>query len=232
MSELPVLDANDQRLLGALLEKQTTVPASYPLTANALRSACNQSNNRDPVVDLDLETVEQTARSLKDRGLVRIVWAATGRRTLKYHQVLDERLGLEPDERALLTVLLLRGEQAPGELRTRTERLHGFADRGEVEACLVRMAERPEPLVHELGRRPGQQDPRWIHLLGPVPQQQALAAPSLDRDAVIAGGADVRDEHVRSSYDAVATAYADHAIDELEGLPFETWLLDRVVARA
>jgi uncharacterized protein YceH (UPF0502 family) len=231
VSELPVLDANDQRILGALLEKQTTVPASYPLTANALRAACNQSNNRDPVVDLDLQAVEQTARALKDRGLLRIVWAATGRRTLKYHQILDERLGLELDERALLTVLLLRGEQAPGELRTRTERLHGFADRGEVEACLVRMAERPEPLVRELERRPGQQDPRWIHLLGPVPQQAAVAQ-SVDRDAVIAGGADVRDEHVRSSYDAVATAYADHLVDELEGLPFETWLLDRVVARA
>ena len=231
MSELPVLDANDQRVLGVLLEKQTTVPASYPLTANALRSACNQSNNRDPVVDLDLKAVEQTARALKDRGVVRIVWAPSGRRTLKYHQILDERLGLELDERALLTVLLLRGEQTPGELRTRTERLHGFADRGEVESRLVRMAQRAEPLVRELDRRPGQQDARWIHLLGPV-LQQAVAAQSVDRDAVIAEGADVRDERVRSSYDAVATAYADQLVDELEGLPFESWLLDRVVAGA
>src|SRR5207253_5931628 len=118
-SELPVLGADEQRILGSLLEKQTTVPATYPLSANALRTACNQSNNRDPVVDLDLQTVEQTARELKDRGLLRIVWAATGRRTLKYHQILDERLGLASDERALMTVLLLRGPQAPGELRTR-----------------------------------------------------------------------------------------------------------------
>ena len=134
---------DDQRILGSLLEKQTTVPASYPLTANALRSACNQTSNRDPVVDFDQQTVEQAARSLKERGLLRIVWSDTGRRTLKYHQVLDEVLGLAPDERALLTMLLLRGPQAPGELRTRTERLHGFADRGEVEACLRRMAGRP-----------------------------------------------------------------------------------------
>lgn len=231
MSELPVLDANDQRILGALLEKQTTVPATYPLTANALRSACNQSNNRDPVVDLDLTAVEQTARSLKERGLLRIVWSPSGRRTLKYHQILDEHLGLEADERALLTVLLLRGAQAPGELRTRTERLHAFADRGEVESCLVRMAERSNPLVHELERRPGQQDARWIHLLGPVPQQ-AAGQESVDREAVIADGSDVRDERVRSSYDAVATAYAEHLVDELDGLPFETWLLDRVVAGA
>ncbi|MEO5661664.1 MAG: DUF480 domain-containing protein [Nocardioides sp.] len=231
MIELPVLDAAEQRILGALLEKQTTVPATYPLTANALCAACNQSNNRDPVMDLDLKVVEQTARALKDRGLLRIVWAPTGRRTLKYHQILDEALGLEPDERALLTVLLLRGAQAPGELRTRTERLHAFADRSEVESCLVRMARGPEPLVRELGRRPGQQDARWVHLLGPVPQQAAVVE-SVDRDAVIAEGAEARDERVRSTYDAVATAYAEQLVDELDALPFETWLLDRVVAGA
>ncbi len=229
--ELPVLDAQDQRILGSLLEKQTTVPASYPLTANALRAACNQTSNREPVVDLDQQTVEHTARSLKDRGLLRIVWSPTGRRTLKYHQILDERLGLDPDERALITVLLLRGAQAPGELRTRTERLFGFDTREDVEGCLHRMTERAQPLVRELERRPGQQDPRWVHLLGPSPQQGA-AAVNVDRDAVIAGGADLRDALVRSSYDAVATAYADHLVDELRGLPFETWLLDRVVTQA
>ncbi len=176
VSELPVLGATDQRILGSLMEKQATVPASYPLTANALRSACNQASSREPVVDFDQQTVEQTARELKDRGLLRIVWADTGRRTLKYHQTLTERLALEPDEQALLTVLLLRGAQAAGELRTRTERLHGFADRGEVEACLERMAARPEPLVQELERGPRQQDPRWIHLLGPVPHSTPSAA--------------------------------------------------------
>ena len=230
---LPVLTPEDQRILGSLLEKQTTVPASYPLTANALRTACNQTSNRDPVVDFDQETVEQTARALKERGLLRIVWSDTGRRTLKYHQILDERLGLGPDERALLTVLLLRGAQAPGELRTRTERIHPFADRGEVEACLRRMAGRAEPLVRELERRAGQQDRRWVHLLGPVPQLAAtVAAQAVDRDAVIAGGAERRDAQVRASYDAVAAAYADNLVNELRGLPFETWLLDRVLAHA
>lgn len=214
------------------MEKQTTVPASYPLTANALRSACNQTSNRDPVMDLDQQTVERVARSLKERGLLRIVWSDSGRRTLKYHQVLDERLGLEDDERALLTVLLLRGAQTPGELRTRTERLHAIADRSEAEACLRRMAARPVPLVRELERQPGQHDPRWVHLLGPVPEQVAPAAPSVDRDAVLAGGAELRDARVRSSYDAVAGAYADHLVDELGGLPFETWLLDRVAEHA
>ncbi len=233
MTELPVLDAEEQRILGSLLEKQVTVPASYPLTANALRAACNQTSNREPVVDLDQSTVERSARGLKERGLLRIVWSDTGRRTLKYHQLLDERLGLDPDERALLTVLLLRGAQAPGELRTRTERLHGFADKDQVEACLRRMAAHPAPLVRELDLRPGQQDRRWVHLLGPVPQQATpVAASAVDRDAVIAAGAERRDARVRSSYDAVAAAYADHLADELGVLPFERWLLDRVAAHA
>ena len=231
--ELPVLTPEEQRVLGSLLEKQTTVPASYPLTGNALRTACNQTNNREPVLDLDEQTVERTARGLKERGLLRIVWSDTGRRTLKYHQVLDEALGLEPAERAVLTVLLLRGPQAPGELRTRTERLHGFPDRTAVEACLRAMAARPQPLVRELARRPGQQDPRWVHLLGPVPEQAAApVAEAVDREAVIAEGADVRDARVRSSYDAVATSYADHLVDELPDLPFERWLLDRVAIEA
>ncbi|HZX03561.1 DUF480 domain-containing protein [Kribbella sp.] len=233
MSGLPVLDGEEQRVLGSLLEKQLTVPASYPLTANALRTACNQASNREPVVDYDQGTVERTARGLRDRELLRIVWVDTGRRTLKYHQILDEKLGLEEDERALLTVLLLRGAQAPGELRTRTERLHRFDDRSAVEACLQRMAARPEPLVRELERRAGQHDRRWVHLLGPVPEAETAAAvESVDRDTVIADGTAARDERVRSAYDAVATTYADELLDELDGLPFERWLLDRVIADA
>ena len=232
MSELPVLAPEDQRLLGSLMEKQTTVPATYPLSANALRSACNQSSSREPIVDYDQEYVEQTARALKDRGLLRIVWSESGRRTLKYHQILDEHLGLAPDERALLTVLLLRGAQAPGELFTRTDRLHPFADRGEVEACLRTMAARSPALVRELDRKPGQKDRRWRHLLGPTPELVAAAPAAIDRDVVIAGGGDARDEQVRTSYDLVAFDYAERFVDELPDLLFETWLLDRVAGHA
>jgi hypothetical protein len=164
---------------------------------------------------------------------LRIVWADTGRRTLKYHQILDEKLELADDERALVTVLLLRGAQAPGELRTRTERLHKFDDRSDVEECLRRMAARPDPLVRELERRAGQHDRRWIHLLGPVPEAEAVAAvESVDRDTVIADGVEARDARVRTAYDLVATSYADELLDELDELPFERWLLDRVVAHA
>lgn len=230
-SALPVLDAAEQRVLGSLLEKQVTVPATYPLTLNALRSACNQTSSRDPVVDYDAKTVEDTARALKARGLIRVVWAERGSRTLKYHQLLDEALSLQPDERALITVLLLRGAQAPGELKTRTERLYPFADRGEVEACLHRLAALPTPIVRELGLRPGQQDRRWIHLLGPVANEPADGVPAADavRENVLAQGSAARDARVVASYDRVASAYAEHLGGSLVDKPFERWLLTQVV---
>lgn len=224
MAELPVLDAEEQRVLGALLEKQRTVPDTYPLSLNALRTACNQSNSRDPVTAYDEQTVEQVGRRLKDRGLLRIVWAATGRRTLKYHQVLDEVLELADDERALLTVLLLRGPQAPGEMKARTDRLHAFEDRHAVEQVLGRMAERG--LVRELPRRGGDRDNRWIHLLG------AEAAPEAAAPAVAVPSGTERDERVRAAYDAVAATYSETLFNELTDLPFESWLLDRVAAHA
>jgi uncharacterized protein YceH (UPF0502 family) len=233
---LPQLDAEEQRILGVLLEKQVTVPASYPLSLSAVRNGCNQSSSRDPIVDYDEPAVEATLRGLKDQQLARVVWADRGRRTLKYHQLLSEALELNDAEKALVTVLLLRGPQAPGELKTRTERLHGFADRDEVEVVLADLAARPEPLVRELPRQRGQHDNRWVHLLGDVPVTDgdvAEAAPAVDRESVLAAGGDARDERVRSSYDAVAPAYADHLVDELHGQqPFETWLLDRVAAHA
>ncbi len=231
---LPVLDATEQRILGSLLEKQRTVPASYPLSLNALRVACNQTSSRDPVTDFDDQTIETAARELKGRGLLRVVWAGKGSRTLKYHQLLDEVLSLQPDERALLTVLLLRGPQAPGELKTRTERLHSFADRDAVEQVLHRMAALPEPLVRELERRPGQQDRRWAHLLGPVaePAGATSTAAAVDRDVVLAEGADTRDERVRGTYDKVADAYFERLGDELTERPFDVWLLERIASLA
>jgi uncharacterized protein len=223
MPDLPLLDAAEQRILGSLMEKEVTVPASYPLTLNSLRTACNQSSSREPVTDYDEQEVERFARGLKDRGLVRIVWADTGRRTLKYHQTLAELLDLAPEERALLTALLLRGPQAPGALKSRTDRLHPFADRHEVEKVLARLAGRPEPLVRELERRAGERDNRWVHLLG-VAEEAAEPAPLPVEDGA------VRDERVRAAYTAVSTAYAEHLVDELEHLPFESWLLRRVGA--
>ena len=228
-----MLDAAEQRVLGGLLEKEITVPASYPMSLNAVRVACNQTSSREPVVDYDDEQVHQTLRALKDKELVVLSWQGAGSRVVKYAQTFAQRRGLAPDERALLTVLLLRGAQPAGALKARTERLHRFADRAEVEACLTRMAAAEPPYVRELARQPGQHDTRWIHLLGPVEAAAAHPEPeSIDRESVLADGPEVRDEKVRAAYGAVAASYADHFDDELAGLPFESWLLRRVAELA
>jgi uncharacterized protein YceH (UPF0502 family) len=233
VADLPVLDAAEQRVLGSLLEKEITVPASYPLSVNSLRLACNQTSSREPVVDYDEELVHRTLRALKDKDLVASVWEGAGSRVVKWAQTFAQRRGLAPDERAVLTVLLLRGPQPAGALKTRTERLHGFADRSDVERCLARMAAAEPPLVRELTRQPGQQDTRWIHLLGPV---EAPAAParstSVNRDSVLAAGVEARDVKVRAAYATVAASYADEFSDELDKLPFESWLLRRVAELA
>lgn len=225
-----VLSPTEQRILGSLLEKQVTVPASYPLSLSGLRSACNQTSSREPVTDLDEQTIESATKVLKDKGVLRIVWSDTGRRTLKYHQVLTDLLDLEDDERALLTVLLLRGPQAPGELRTRTERLHAFGARDDAESCLVGMAERG--FVRRLDKRPGDRDHRWVHLLGPTGPEEPTPAAPVDREVPIADSAEARDSRVRATYGAVAEVYAEHLADELDGLPFERWLLGRIASEA
>lgn len=219
---LPVLDAQEQRVLGCLLEKQVTVPDSYPLSLNALRTACNQTSSRDPVVDWDEPTVEAIARRLRERELVRVVWADKGPRTRKYLQLLSEVVELPVDQRAIVTVLLLRGEQAPGELRTRTERMYAFADRAAVEAVLQRMAGRG--LVAELPRRPGERDHRWTHLLGDT--APPAPPPQVEVDL------DHRDDDVRDGYGAAAADYADALVDELAVQSFERWLLTDVAAAA
>ena len=227
------LDPAEQRVLGALLEKQWTVPASYPLSPNALRTACNQTNSREPLTDYDDRQIEQTARRLRDRELLRLVWTGARQRTVKYHQRLSEALELSEPERAVLTVLLLRGPQAPGQLKTRTERLHPFVDRSEIESVLAGLARRQHPLVQRLERRPGEQDARWVHLLGPVKQLAVTATmPAADLECVLSSGVEDRDERVRAAYDAVAAPYAAMFAEELSVLPFETWLLRRIADEA
>ena len=229
---LPVLDAVEQRILGSLLEKQKTLPAGYPLSLNALRLACNQTSNREPVTDLSERELQDAARALKDRGLLRLVWAGAGSRVVKYHQRIDEVLEPAEDERALITVLLLRGAQSAGELKTRTERLHPFADKTDVESCLARMASAAEPLVRELQVQHGR-DTRWVHLLGPVGVAEAIVpAAGTPLEGVIADGAASRDAKVLAAYNAAASAYSDALLDELVDKPFDIWLLERIAAGA
>lgn len=226
-TELVKLTRMEQRVLGSLLEKQVTVPGSYPLSLNGVRSACNQTSSREPASDYDEAELETCLRGLKSRGLVRVVWAGKGSRTLKYHQILDEVVELSADERALVTVLLLRGPQSPGELRTRTDRLHQFDDRAAVEASLQRMSSAGLPLVQQLQRTAGQQDHRWTHLFGPLPAGPASAV-AVDREVVLADGAEARDARVLQCYDAAAASYSRRLLDELEDKPFDSWLLSRV----
>jgi uncharacterized protein YceH (UPF0502 family) len=156
----------EARLLGSLIEKEVTTPEYYPLTLNALLAACNQKNNRAPVLTLDEESLARGIVSLQDKGLLES-FAGASARTLKYRERLCARLGLAPDERAVLCELLLRGPQTPGELRTRAERMHPFASLEEVQATLSRLAARA--LVAELPRQPGQKETRVAHLLGDPP---------------------------------------------------------------
>jgi uncharacterized protein YceH (UPF0502 family) len=196
-----------------------------------LRLACNQSNSRDPIVDYDERTIQDTTRSLKDRHLLRLVWAGAGSRTVKYHQLLETELSLTDEQLAVVTVLLLRGPQSPGELKTRTDRLHAFADRSEVETCLATMAAADPPLVRQLPLQRGR-DPRWIHLLGPVPTMTDAIAPAPDREGVLAEGPAARDARVLAAYDAAAGAYSDALLDELTEKPFDIWLLERIAGLA
>jgi uncharacterized protein YceH (UPF0502 family) len=156
-------DAVEIRVVGCLVEKQRTTPDAYPLSLNALRLACNQSTNRDPVVDYDEATVSEALRRLALRGWTRLASGA-GSRARKYRHLLGDALGLDPAETALLAVLMLRGPQTPGELKQRSERLHGFADLAAVEQTLERLIERGHVARQE--RRPGQKEQRYSQLLG------------------------------------------------------------------
>ncbi|HEY4276702.1 MAG TPA: YceH family protein [Conexibacter sp.] len=156
-------DAVEIRVLGCLIEKQRTTPDAYPLSLNALRLACNQSTNRDPVVQYDEAVIRDALQHLYRRGWTRLT-SGHGSRAAKYRHLLDEALGLSPDEISLLAVLMLRGPQTPGELKQRSERLHSFGDLAAVQATLERLAERD--LAVRLARRPGQKEERYQQLLG------------------------------------------------------------------
>jgi uncharacterized protein len=170
-------DAVEIRVLGCLIEKQRTTPDVYPLSLNSLRLACNQSTNRDPVVDYDEATIRQALERLDRKRWARLA-SGPGSRAAKYRHLLDEALGLDGAEISLLAVLMLRGAQTPGELKQRAERLHRFESTPEVEEVLHRLAGRE--LTRRLDRRPGQKEERWEQLLGDEAEASgptAVAAP-------------------------------------------------------
>jgi uncharacterized protein YceH (UPF0502 family) len=198
------------RIVGCLIEKEMATPDSYPLTMNALLAACNQTSNRNPVTRLDEATVGNALENLRAMNVVRIVYSRSNRAD-KYRHVLHEMLALEPEELAVLCVLLLRGPQTAGELRTRTERLHPFDDQDEVDEALRRLAGRNEPLAARLERRPGQKENRWAHLLG---GDLAEALAGADDDEPAAGRPSPRSDRLTALEEAVADLRAD--LDRLQ----------------
>ena len=158
------LSPEEGRVLGCLLEKELTTPQLYPLTDNALVAACNQTTNRDPVVQYDVAAVRLAVRSLREQELVRTVHRP-GERSDKHRHLVDAAWELTPAEVAVLAVLLLRGPQTPGELRARTERMHPFATVEQVQEVLEALAARAEPLVTRLERQPGRKEVRYAELV-------------------------------------------------------------------
>jgi uncharacterized protein YceH (UPF0502 family) len=167
------LTPHELRVLGCLLEKQRTTPDQYPLSLNALRLACNQTTNREPVLDLSEDEIRRAVHSLSNAGWVRLA-SGPGSRVAKYRQLFDESLDLVPSETAVLALLFLRGPQTVAELKTRAERLHHFGSNGDVVETLQRLDERE--LAHLLPRRPGQREERWTHLLADAPTEEPAAA--------------------------------------------------------
>ena len=173
------LTALEARILGALIEKEITTPEYYPLTLNGLVAACNQKNNRDPVMQLSGDDVARGLASLQyDKKLV-ATYAGAGSRAVKYSHRLTETLGLDAPELAIVCELLLRGPQTPGELRGRASRMHAFASPAEVKMALDALAARqPDPYAVELPRAPGCKENRFAHTLGDVPVETLLATPA------------------------------------------------------
>jgi len=163
-------DAVEIRILGCLVEKQRTTPDQYPLSLNALRLACNQATNRDPVVDYDEAELRAALDRLSRRGWVRLA-SGPGSRVAKYRHLLDDALGRVPSQIALLAVLMLRGTQTPGELKQRVERLYPYPSIEDVEQALAALA--AAELAEKLPRRPGQSQDRWRQLLGADAEAEA-----------------------------------------------------------
>ncbi len=200
-------DAVEIRVVACLVEKQRTTPDAYPLSLNALRNACNQSTNRDPVVDYDEQTVSDALRRTALRGWTRLTSGA-GSRARKYRHLLPEALSVDDEELAVLAVLMLRGAQTPGELKGRTERMQGFADLATVHEVLERLVARGYAIRHP--RRPGQKEERYEQVLGGddavelVPPAPASSEGVEPRSTYPAG------PDVRSTYPANTEGTVDH----------------------
>jgi uncharacterized protein YceH (UPF0502 family) len=166
------LDPAEIRVLGCLLEKESTTPDAYPLTLKSLVSACNQKSSRSPVMQLSEADVRATLDRLHQEVLV---WPVSGARVERWRHALNRQWDLDGPAHAVMALLLLRGPQTVGALRNRAERMYPFSNNGEVEITLEALRQGEEPLTVLLQRRPGQNEPRWMHLVGGTPDEASLA---------------------------------------------------------
>jgi uncharacterized protein len=223
------------RVVACLVEKQRTTPDAYPLSLNALRNACNQSTNRDPVVDYDEQTVSDALRQTALRGWTRLTSGA-GSRARKYRHLLPEALGVDDGELAVLAVLMLRGPQTPGELKGRTERMQGFADLAAVHEVIERLIERDFVVRHP--RRPGQKEDRYQQVLGGgeaedgvAPVESAAPAPSAPVVETESEASPTDDEEFVAVAEDPTPAEAAEEVDRLDRLESELLDLKGEIAR-
>ncbi len=207
------LTDTEARALGTLIEKDMATPKYYPLTLNALVSACNQKTNRHPVVDYDSDVVARAIEGLQGERLAAVL-TGCGHRVPKYKHWAWETLVLGRREMAVLCVLLLRGAQTPGEIKERTQRMFAFDDMASVEGCLGRLMERePTPFAAELPRRPGTRETRYVHLLCGEPSAEAIS--DWSSEAFAAGeGREARSPH--AAVDDTRVASLEARVEELE----------------
>jgi uncharacterized protein len=208
------LTAIEARILGALIEKESTTPEYYPLSLNALTLACNQKSNRDPVMQLDEGEIRGALNRLEGQSLVRPIAES---RATKYEHRLQDAFNFYRPEIAIVCELLLRGPQTPGELRTRASRIHAFEDLESVHSALQRLSKREPPLVTALPRQPGTKETRYAHLMGegdPVAEAARESTPGEGaalRDARVAHGAAQEDGKLTALVDEVARLRAEVA---------------------
>lgn len=216
------LDPIQQRVVGVLLEKERTVPDTYPMTENSLISGCNQKSNRDPQMEVDETELHPALLTLREDGW--IVRVEGGGRSTKYRHRIEERLSVNADEQAVLCELLIRGAQAPGALKPRVHRLGFVAEPHRIEAVLEGLAAKPTPLAKRLPKRPRERDCRWIHLLGP-------------RDDAMGDGSDAGDEVMAPTAPRPAPSFATTSVPVSRSAPVlsghdpDADLLDELVER-
>jgi uncharacterized protein YceH (UPF0502 family) len=198
-------------VLGCLVEKELTTPQQYPLTLNALTLAASQSTNREPLMTLDEADVQRALDELKECRLVRFVLPSHGKSVTRFRHVLHEAFGLDRARVALLAVLLLRGPQTPGELRSRTGRMAEFSSPAAIQGELEILADQPEPLVRLHGRRPGQKEDRWQQLLA---TEAPVTGPTLSPAHPPPGGGDATDQ--ASAGAGADRAALEHRVGTLE----------------